>query len=520
MARDYVIGIDSGTSVVKAALFDMQGTEVLVNARNTPVIEEHFGWSEFDMDTDWNETALCLKELMARAAEKGIYSEDIAALGVGGKGQGVCLLDRDMCPIRNAVMWNDTRCVDVKNEWMRPGGVMEQIHSISGNWLYTGNMALVMPWMKAHEKENLDRAVTISMPTSWLTYQLTGVHKLVRNDVFTLIDGKTREYSEEIFKIIGMEDYRHLFPDPIDAWEITGQITADAAELTGLPAGIPVVNMGWDTICCTAGVGAIGDGQANIILGTSGVIQLVMPFAPTTPERLGAVCVHAIPGKWCQLISPMTGTPNSDWFVKNFTHADHERAKQEGRSVYALFDEEIANVPLGSNGVIYHPYLSPTGEMAPFTNTAARAQFIGLLPHDTRYVMLRAIYEGVALAFRHCLDAYSFPISEIRLSGGGSKSAVWCQIFADVCNAPISLASGTEFGVKGVAWNAAWAAGAFETQQEACDAFCAVDRVYTPNPAAVEQYADLYEVYKAIPPAMFDIWDKRMAFLKKYGYEG
>jgi sugar (pentulose or hexulose) kinase len=358
------------------------------------------------------------------------------------------------------------------------------------------------------------------MPTSWLTYNLTGIHKLVINDVFTLIDGKTRKYSEEIFRIIDIEDYRHLFPEPIDAWEIVGELSPSAADATGLPSGIPVVNMGWDTICCTAGVGAINDGQANMILGTSGVIQLVMPYAADTPPRLGCVAAHVVPGKWCQLIAPMTGTPNSDWFVNNFTHEDKERARKEGRGVYALFDEEIAKVPAGSNGVIFHPYMSPAGENSPFTNSAARGNFFGLLPSVTRPVMLRAIYEGMAFSFRHCLDAYSFPVSEIRLSGGGSKSSVWCQIFSDICGTPITLISGTEYGAKGAAWNAAWAAGAFKTQQDACDAFCKVDRVYKPNPALVRQYSDLYEIYKIIPRALFEAWDKRIAFLKKYDCEG
>ncbi len=134
--------------------------------------------------------------------------------------------------------------------------------------------------------------------------------------------------------------------------------------------------------------------------------------------------------------------------------------------------------------------------------------------------MLRAVYEGMAFSNKHCLDAYTYPVSDIRLSGGGSKSPVWCQIFADICNAPISLPSGTEFGAKGVAWNAALAAGFFKTWKEASDTFCKVTRVYEPKPENVKIYADLYEVYKDIPFALFPAWDKRKAFLGKHGFEG
>ena len=520
MSEKYAVGIDSGTSVVKAALFNMQGEEIAVASRSTPVIEEHFGWSEFDMETDWNETARCLHDLMEQAAAKGVAAGDVIALGVGGKGNGVCLLDRDMRPVRNAILWNDARCSDLKNQWMEPGGVMEQLHAINCNWPGTGNMALLLPWLKEHEPEALSRAACVSMPTSWLAYRLTGVHKLARDDVFSLIDPRTRGYSAEAFRLVGIEDCRRLFTDPIDAWELTGRVSEEASRLTGLPAGIPVANMGWDCICCTAGVGAIEDGQANIILGTSGVIELVMPEAPTLPRRLSLTAVHGVPGKWCQLISPMTCTPNIDYYVKNFAHEDKARAQAEGRSLFSILDEEIQKVPLGAHGVVYHPYMSAAGEMAPFTNTSARGSFIGLLPHADCHVLLRAIYEGIAFSYRHCLDAYTFPVQEIRLSGGASKSPVLCQIFADVCNAPIALVSGTEYGAKGVAWNAAWLAGAFPTQEAACRAFCHVEKVYQPDPKAAQQYADLYEVYKAVPAAMESIWDKRMAFLKKYGLEG
>ena len=516
----YVIGIDSGTSVVKAALFDLKGQQVAVNSRNTPVIEEKFGWSEYDMNRDWEETQLCLKDLMSQAKESGITPDQVIAVGVGGKGQGLGLLDKEMKPIRNAILWNDARCADMRNEWMAPGGVMEKIHEISTNWIYAGNFLLLMPWLKMNEKESLDKAVTITLPTSWLSYKLTDQHKICKTDMFSVIDRKTREVSEEIFNVVGLEDYRHLFPTPIETWEITGNITKIVSDFTGIPAGIPVVNMGWDVICCTAGVGAVDEGQCNMIMGTSGVINVIMPFAPATPKRLGCMAVHVMPGMWGQLMAPMTCTPNLDWYVENFAYEDKLKAKGENRSVYAVFDEEVQKVPLGSNGVIYHPYMSPAGESAPFTNTNARANFLGLLTHDDRHVMLRAIYEGVAMSYKHCLDSYEYPVKEIRLSGGGSNSPVWCQIMSDVCNAEISLVDGTEFGAKGVAWNAAYAAGEFDSLKEACDAFCKKTKTYYPNPDAASKYKDLFEVYKAVPEAMECIWEKRMRFVRKYDIKG
>lgn len=518
--KKYVIGIDSGTSVVKAGLYDMEGNEILVRTCSTPVIEKHFGWEEFDMDTDWDRTSSALKNLMNGIYDQGIRKEEIAAVGVGGKGQGICLLDHSMRPVREAILWNDARSVPKLNEWMQPGGISEKIHDINGNWIMPGNMACILPWLKENEKESLDKAYTISMPTSWLAYKLTGEHKLVRTDVFSMIDGKTRYYSEKIFEILGLTEYRHLFADPIDTWDITGYVRKDIEESINVPAGIPVVNMGWDVICALTGVGALEAGEANIIMGTSGVIELVMPECPNKPDRLGCVSVCSVPGKWVQLIAPATGMPNQDWFINNFAYEDKEIALRKGCNLYDYYEKEVIKVPIGSNGVIYSPYLSANGEVAPFTDTTARAGFTGLHPQVSRPAILRAIYEGVAFSFRHCLEAYTYPVRSIRLSGGGSKNEVWCQIVADVCNRQISKVSGTEFGIKGVAWNAAWVAGIFKTQEEACRAFTKVDKVYTPNPEAVEQYNELFEIYKSIPEAMSGIWHRRMDFIKKYGYDG
>lgn len=516
----YVIGVDSGTTVVKAGLYDMHGNEILVSSCSTPVIEEHFGWEEFDIDTDWERTASALKKLMIETYEKGIKKEQIIALGMGGKGQGVILLDSTMRPVRNAILWNDSRNVEQVGKWQKPGGVCEKIHEINGNWVMAGNMASVVPWLKANEKESLDKAATISMPTSWLSYKLTGEHKIARTDVFMMIDAKSRTYSEEIFRLLDIEDYRHLFPEPIDTWEVTGYVRKDVEESIQVPAGIPVVNIGWDVVCALAGVGALKNGEANIIMGTSNVLEVVTDELSTEPKRMGLTAVHVTPDKWVKVITPYTGMPNQNWFVDTLAYEDKAIAIREGLSIYEYFEREAGKVPVGANGVIYSPYLSAGGEGAPFTNSAARASFIGLQPHVTRPTMLRAIYEGVAFSFRHCLEAYTVPVNSIRLSGGGSKSRLWCQIMADVFNRPITKVTGTEFGIKGEAYNAAWVAGAFETQEEAMEAFTTVDEVFTPNSEAAAQYEDIFQVYKMVPDAMTDIWAKRVEFLKKYGFEG
>jgi sugar (pentulose or hexulose) kinase len=160
--------------------------------------------------------------------------------------------------------------------------------------------------------------------------------------------------------------------------------------------------------------------------------------------------------------------------------------------------------------------MNAAGERAPFTDTSARGNFFGLSARANRYAMLRAVYEGMAFSNKHCVECYALDAVDVSLSGGGAKSPVWCQIFADIFNLPIRLVSGTEYGAKGGAWVSGWATGLFSSMEEAVKAFCKVEKIYEPNPKNAEFYKELYEIYKAVPYALMDSWHKRSELLKKY----
>lgn len=509
MKNTYIVGIDSGTSMVKASLFDLQGSEIAVAYRKTPTFEKNLGWSEFDPEVDWRETALAVKELLAKG---NVNRDEIQAVGVTGKGIGCCFVDKKFRPVRAGVLWNDARTLPLMEEWTADGR-MDEIFNISGNWLIPGDLGLLIPWLAEHEPETMTCTDTIVLPTTRLTWKLTGEHVANRADVYSQLNASTGEYSERIFELEGITHLRRIFPRLTEPWDIAGTVHAEAAAETGLAEGTPVVRLGLDLVACAAGVGAVADGQANVTLGTTGAIELVSSRPSFTPKNMGLQFIHCIPDKWLQLIAPMTITPHLDWYINTMGYADQVRASSEQRSLFSVLDEEVAKVEPGSGGVIFHPYISAAGERAPFTKTNAKANFFGLGLQSDRHTLLRSIYEGIALANKHCLDAFPTDIRDIRLSGGGSKSAVWCQIFADVFNATIRIPSGSELGAKGAAWNAAFALGIFKTRQEAVDSFCRIDRTYEPNPKRAEIYSEVYGIYKQLIPNMFDAWDARASFL-------
>ncbi|MDR1212540.1 MAG: carbohydrate kinase [Propionibacteriaceae bacterium] len=513
MASKYVMGIDSGTSVVKAVLFDLTGDEVAVASRTTPVDTPHFGWSEFDIDVEWGELAQVCRDLLAKAE---IDPQDIAAIGICAK-HGTCFLGEDYRPVRPGILWNDGRCAKDLQEW-EADGRLDATFAETSNWLMTSDRNFLLPWLRRHEPTVIDQVKVFCSPANWVSFKLTGDFGANGSDFYAQVDD-SGQISHRVLEIAGIDDLFDRFPEIGPPGRVIGRVTPSAAAECGLPVGIPVAEMGWDAMSSTAGGGAIEPGQANVILGTSGCILVVTPKFVREP-KLGIMSVHNVPGHWVQFIAPLTGTPNSDWFNQNFTYEDRVAAERAGLSFYAYCDQEMAQVPAGSHGVVYHPYMSAAGERAPFTNVNARGNFFGLNLASGRAVLHRAVYEGMAFSNKHCLDAYTFPIKDVCLTGGGTNSPLWCQIFADVLNVPVKLMNGTEYGAKGAAWNAAWAAGLFDSAQAARDAFCRVDRVYTPDPAAVAVYQDLYQVYREIPYALFPAWQKRAEFLEKYGQAG
>ncbi len=513
MEKKYVIGIDSGTSVVKAVLFDLEGHELEVVARSTPVEEPHFGWSEFDIEVEWDEIAQATRELITKT---GIDSREVGAVGICAK-QGTCFLDEDGAPVRMATLWNDGRCAKDLDEW-EADGRLDATFEETSNWLMTSDRNLILPWIRKNEPGVLDKTRWIVSPANWVAFKLTGEFGANPTDFYAQVD-ETRQISRKVLETAEIEDLIDRFPEIGDVGRVVGSITPEAALTSGFAEGTPVVNMGWDAMSSTAGGGAVDPGQANIILGTSGCILVVSPKFVREP-KLGIMSVHNVPEHWLQFIAPLTGTPNTDWYNGNFTFEDRVAAAQQGRSVYELFDDELSRVPAGSYGVVYHPYMNAAGERAPFTNTNARGNFFGLNLRSDRHVMQRAVYEGMAFSNRHCLDAYTFPVKDVCLTGGGTNSPVWCQIFADVLNVPIKRMVGREFGARGAAWNAAWAAGMFTSWREARDAFCHEGSVYVPNPDNVKIYEDLYEIYKEIPALLSPAWKHRTEFLSKHGFEG
>lgn len=500
----YIIGIDAGTSSVKAVLFDCSGQEILVEAQeNEPV---YIGDTDVEqnMDTLWDKVALCVRNLVAKGpADK----ENILGIGVTAQGEGIWLMDDNGHPVQDAILWCDGRAVDEVED-------VTKIHPELGTMIFettgtpplTGTQLMLLKWMKNNRKDVLDRASTMFFCKDWVRYKLTGdIHGDFSDSGTSLMDAKAGTIAVDLLKKLDLGEYVDIIAPPVASDTIVGNVLDDVADELGLAHGTPVVAGAIDVIASAVGIGAVTDKDICVILGTTCANEIfkkkescVFGEEGTRYEK------HAVGDLFVNLMPTMNGTPNIDWMLK-------EIAKT---SDFGEIDKIIQKVPAGSHGVIYHPYVSAAGERAPFYHPYAKANFFGISANTTRADLVHAVYEGISLSIKDCLRNAKSD-SKIYLAGGGAKSPVWAQMIADVLGMEVVVSAGDEFGAKGVAMMLGIAVGEYKDYDDAAQKACRAECVYYPRKEQSAVYEDIYQLYKNIRISLSDLWTHRAKMMKK-----
>ncbi|MFO7292439.1 MAG: xylulokinase [Actinomycetes bacterium] len=485
----YVLGMDVSTTATKALLVDETGKVVGVGSVEYPYDTPRPLWSEQDPRYWWDAAVGAIRKALDQT---GVSADEVAAIGLTGQMHGSVLLDDAGEVVRPAILWNDQRTEEECDEIRRRIG-KERLIQITGNDALTGFTAPKLLWVQRHEPENWERVRHILLPKDYVRYRLTGEFAIdVADGSGTILfDLARRTWSDEILDALGLD--RSLFPDTHEGPDVTGALSAAAAEATGLRAGTPVVAGGGDQSANAVGVGAIRPGIVALSLGTSGVVFAATEEPFTQAEgRLHAFC-HAVPDRW-HLMGVMLSAAGSLRWLRDAVAPDKS------------FDELVAGaaeVEPGAEGLMFLPYLS--GERTPHPDPHARGAFVGLtVRHDLRH-MTRAVLEGVAYGLRDSLQlmmetGLARP-HEIRASGGGTRSQLWCQILADVLGTQIATIPDAEGAAYGAALLAAVGAGWFPTADEACAATVTVQPVAEPGDAA-SHYDSHHPIYQELYPAL------------------
>jgi xylulokinase len=489
----YLLGIDVSTTGVKALLIDQEGS--VVGSANTeqPLSTPQPLWSEQDPAHWWNGAVSSIRQVLK---ETGIPGEAVQGLGLTGQMHGLTLLDADCNVLRPAILWNDQRTAAQCDE-IRARLGKKHLIEITGNDALTGFTAPKILWVQENEPEVYKKTRHILLPKDYVRFKLTGGFASDKADSagMILLDIKTRKWSAEALQALGIP--AEWLPDTFEGPEVTGVVSAEAARLTGLKAGTPVIAGGGDQAAQAVGVGAAQPGIVALTLGTSGVVFATTDQPFIEPEgRLHAFC-HSVPGRWHLMGVMLSAAGSLRWY------RDTVAPGKDYDSLLAPAQE----VPPCSEGLLFLPYL--TGERTPHPDPLARGAFAGLtirhgLPH-----MTRAVLEGVAFGLRDSFElmksAGLASIHQVRVSGGGARSALWRQILADVLNAELVTVNTTEGAAFGAALLAGVGTGTWGSVDAACQATVKQTGRTAPVAETVARYERGYALYRQLYPALKDI---------------
>ncbi len=511
MNKTYLLGIDNGTTTTKATLFDLDGNEIAVSSgRDVKTSHPEPGWAEQSMEEIWLATASAIRNCLERAA---VDPANIAGVSLSGHGGGVWLLDKSGVPVRPAIIWLDGRAKPYLDRWGEQG-LLSEFYDLSGWNLFAGiGPVTIFPWLLDHEPESLEKASVNLTSKDWTKYCLTGELSTDPSMAsIALIDFKTGDYSDALLRLAGIGEYRHLLPKIIPPWQVAGKITRQAAEMTGLKEGTPVSSGAFDGTCSTLGAGAYHAGEACSNIATAGVHCVLSPEPSLDSERVYSLMCFTVPGVFYKTSMAQVAAGNLDWVEREFCASERAEAKDKGVSVYDVINDEINTVPVGSGGVIYLPFLQ--GERAPFVKPEARGVFFGLGDWHSRSHLLRAVFEGVALSTRHNIEAMikKGRLDTIYVSGGGSKSPIWCQIIADCTGSKVRVPAGADSGSRGAAINAGVAAGVFKDHAEGVRRMVNIKCEYEPIQQNISKYDDLFCLYKGLIQAVWPVWEESARF--------
>ncbi|MEZ4768571.1 MAG: FGGY-family carbohydrate kinase [Caldilineales bacterium] len=498
----YLLGIDNGLTVSKAAIFDLHGREVAVQGHKVSLTYPRPAWVERDSEVVWQTTAAAICEAIQKA---GINPRDIVGVGNSAHGNGIYLVDKAGAPLGPSVTSMDNRASDIIDEWFQPGGVRDQAFPVVMTNTWAAQPAALLAWFKRHRPDLYRQIGHAFVCKDYIKYRLTGTVTSDYSDTsgISLYDSRNRRFSPDLLDLYGIGDILPALPEPIESHAIAGHVTREAAAATGLAEGTPVVGGMFDIDASAIGAGVIDEGMLCIIAGTWSINEVVTR-QPLVDKRILMCTLFAVPGLWLTTDSSATSATNLEWFVNNFCYEEKVLAEKQGVSVYEVCNEIVESLPPGGTDVIFHPFLFGSNVQA-----NARAGFYGLGSWHTKAHVLRALYEGVVYGHLDHVDRLRTAGARMnlgRLTGGGARSKVWTQMFADVLELPIEVPAATEIAALGAAMAAGIGVGAYADYADAVTQTVRITGRYEPQPAATASYRARYDEYLCLLDAMREPW--------------
>jgi len=480
------MGVDIGTGGSRALLVDEQGrVQHGFTAPHEDMWMERPLWAEQRPENWWEAAQTAIRGVLQ---ESGIAGDQVKGVGLSGQMHGLTLLDGADQVIRPALIWCDQRSQD-QVDWINQTVGASSVLRWIANPVLTGFTLPKLLWVRDHEPENFARARRVLLPKDYIRFRLTGEYASEVSDASgtALFDVVNRRWSSEFVSKLGLD--AATLPRVYESPEVTGRVHHRAAETTGLAVGTPVVGGAGDQAASAVGSGIVETGIASCTLGTSGVVFAHQDEPAYDPAgRVHTFC-HAVPGKWHVMGVTQGAGLSLQWF----------RNQLAPGSAYDALIEEASHAPAGSQGLFWMPYLM--GERTPHLDSYARGGWVGLTAKHRRADLIRSVLEGVSFSLKDCLgiiEGMGVRIDNVRLSGGGARSAFWRGMLADVFARPVATLETQEGSAYGVALLAMVGAGAFPSVEEACRSVIRETEQRLPE----NDYRRTYETFSKLYPAL------------------
>jgi erythritol kinase (D-erythritol 1-phosphate-forming) len=483
--------IDAGTSVIKAVLIGERGRELATARQSVPVERPCPDRAEQDMEMVW-EAVLSVSRAVTRqsiAEVEGIVST--------AQGDGCWLVDASGKPVCPAILWNDGRAHHIVEAW-RADGTIEKAFRMSGSVTYPGLPNAIWCWLENQNPDFLKRARWSLTCNSWLHLRMTGQIATDLSDASNPFgDVVKRRYSPELLQLYGLEQQAHLLPGISRGQAPVGALLHHVAEALGVRPGLPVVMAPYDIVATSIGSGSVNAGEGCLILGTTICPEVITTNPGITGPPSGTTIALDTKDLYLRAMPTLTGCESLDWMAATLrTESLENLSRMAARS------------PVGANGVVCLPYFSPAGERSPFLAPSARASFLGLSLTHAQEDITRAAFEGLCFVIRECFSAASAsPLASVRVCGGGSRSDLWCQMIADVCQCEALRSDASETGARGAFFYALTVMGKASSLQNAIQACAAGGQLYEPDQERVRAYDDLFQRFRKLREMVAPTWE-------------
>ncbi len=468
----YILSVDNGLSIGKAALVDLEGNIVDVSSFKNQTINDG-RLSEIDMELFYKKTAGTVRDLILK---KSINPADIIAVGNSGHGGGIYLVDDTGNPVRNAITSMDSRGEDLIAKWKK-----EDIDCYSKTYtdMWNGQAIPLLYWIKENERDNYDRTAKILFCKDWIKFKLTGKYSTDHTDASNagLINLRIRDYDAEIYKMYDLADIYEKLPPLKRSDEIAGHITKEAAVETGLKEGTPVIGGLVDFISCLIGSGLKDTNTYSVVSGTWGINTAIKSSLTVSPDIMSTVLFPDRTNYLAMEASPNSAV-NLEWFLSEVIEKmgciDLDR-----KQIYKKINKEIKKIDIDESSVLYFPFIYRSK-----LSKKMEGVLYGFNASHDMYDLIYSIYEGVV--FSHLLHINNLKkgginCSRLLLSGGASNSSSWCQMFSDILNMEVMTTSTEEVGILGLAIYQALGLGLYSDLTKAIDNMVRIKSVYKPN---------------------------------------